>query len=157
VHVKIPGKQRAKLLDDLCTTGIFLRYTSTNKKIVYVDLKTNQKKISSHVVFDKVNFTSDKTTTGYKSLIKAGIQTNATTNKATESIKVIKIHENTILRKIATENSAGLDLCAIENFEIDPQTIMQVRTEIAVACHMKHTGGFAPTSSGNTDKKKIDI
>ena len=154
VNVKIPGKRRAKL-DDLSATGIFLRYTATDKNIVYLDLKTNQEKIASHVVFDEANYTAEKTTPGNKSLLKAGMQKKLKMEEK-ESIKIMKLHEDAILPQRATEYSAGLDLYSIEDFEIDPQMIKPIQTGIAVEMPHETYGRIAPTS-GNTVKKKIDV
>ena len=155
INVKIPGKRKAKL-DDLSATGLFLRYTATDKNIVYLDLKTNQEKIASHVVFDEANFTADTITPGYKSLVKAGMQKNTIKNNATDSIRVMKLDDKAILPKRATEKSAGLDLYTIEKFGIEPKMIRPIRTGIAVAMPNGTYGRIAPTS-GNTTKKKVDI
>ena len=155
VTVKMPGKRKKKL-DDLSTTGIFLRYTATNKNIVYLDLKTNQEKIASHVVFDESNFTSETITPGYTALMKAGKQKSIVDSSEKDSIKFRKLHPNATLPKRATASSAGLDLYAIEDFEIQPQTVKPIRTGIAVALPKNTYGRIAPTS-GNTVKKKVDI
>ena len=92
---------------------------------MYLDLKTNQEKIGSHVTYDEANVTSNKVTPGYSALMKAGMLKNVhiESNGNENVINIMKRHQQSKLLKRASKDSAGLDLYAIEAFQI-PHTLL---------------------------------
>ena len=165
VFVKKPQLKNAKL-DDNASQGIFLRYTATDKNIVYLDLETNHEKIASHVIFDEANFSTGSMAPGAKALHYAGSlnkehkPSNAIKDphdsKAETNLKIKKLHEEAILPKRNTVNSAGLDLHTPNCFEIHAHSMKMVPIGIAMSIPPGMYGRLAPRS-GLTVKRKLDV
>ena len=164
VVVKKPQTRNTKL-DDNTTQGIFLRYTATDKNIVYLDTITNQEKIASHIIFDEANFSIGSSAPGAKALRYAGSDKESKLNCDTAtksisknvSIKVKKLHDEARLPKRATPHAAGMDIYSPEPFTINANsTTKMIPTGIAVSIPRGMYGRFAPRS-GLTVKKQIDV
>ena len=161
VVVKRPHHRNAKL-DDNSYQGIFLRYTATDKNVVYLDLTTNNEKISSNVVFDEAHFSTGSSTPGSEALKHAGLQKHQTPSNATEAddcdilVKVKRIHDNAKLPQRANSEAAGMDLYAPEPFEIKPKCIKTIPVGIAMSMPKGVYGRIAPRS-GLTIKRSIDV
>ena len=180
VIVKDPQLRKAKL-DSNTSRGIFLRYTATDKNIVFLDVDTNMEKIASHVVFDEANYSIGSNTPGSKILKELGtkdtqLSTSKTANdtqlstsktaKDTQlstsktenynTIKVKKLHENAKIPIRANATAAGMDLFTPEPFDIDGQSMKMVRTGFAISMPHDVYGRLAPRS-GLTVKKNIDV
>ena len=154
VIVKNPQMKKAKL-DDNTSKGIFLRYTATDKNIVYLDLKTNQEKIASHVIFDEAHFSTGSKAPGAQALKTSGIDTRDEDAGST-SIKVKQLHQKATLPTRATVNSAGLDLYAPEQIVIKAKSMKMIPVGIAMSIPKGMYGRLAPRS-GLTVKREIDV
>ena len=163
VIVKQPNKRDAKL-DDNTTQGIFLRFTATDKNIVYLDLATNNEKISSNVTFDEAHFSTGSPTPGSKALRNSGIngdvnstQLEHNNKKKANTIRVKRIHDtNAKLPKRSNKDAAGMDLFTPEDFEIDGNCRKMIPIGIAMSLPDGVYGRIAPRS-GITIKKNIDV
>ena len=156
VLVKNPQVRNTKL-DDNTSTGIFLRYTATNKNIVYLDINTNQEKIASHVIFDEAHFSSGNEAPGAKALRNIGTHKEDTNNSTTSSIINVKqLHPNAKLPNRGSVGSAGLDLYTPESFTIEPGSMKMIPIGIAMSMPEGVYGRLSPCS-GNTVKRKIDV
>ena len=156
VTVKQPQPRSAKL-DSIAYEGIFLRYTATNKNIVYMDIETHQEKIGSNVSFDEANFIAGSTNPGAKALIQAGIKEKKHPSEVSkEQFQIVQKHPKAILPTRATTNSAGLDIATFEHITIQPGELKKVPTGIAISLP-SHTCGRLLPRSGNTINKMIDV
>jgi len=155
VVVKNPQIKLAKL-DDNTSKGIFLRYTATDKNIVYLDLATNQEKIASHVIFDEANFTKGSLTPGAEALKYSGVNEKQPLQSQETKIKVKKLHDHATLPIRATATSAGLDLYAPDNFQIKGKCTKMIPIGVAMSIPKGMYGRIAPRS-GLTVKRDIDV
>jgi len=161
VVVKQPNKRDAKL-DDNTAQGIFLRYTATDKNIVYLDLTTNIEKISSNVTFDEAHFSTGSHTPGSKALRDSGLSevipttNNHNSNNNDINIKFKRLHEHATLPRRCNKDAAGLDIFTPEDFEIEGNCRKMVPVGIAMSIPEGVYGRLAPRS-GLTIKKNIDV
>jgi len=155
VVVKNPQIKLAKL-DDNTSKGIFLRYTATDKNIVYLDLATNQEKIASHVIFDEASFTTGSLTPRAEALKHSGVNEEQPLQSHKSKVKVKKLHDHATLSYRSTATSAGLDLFAPENFQIKGKCIRMIPIGIATSIPKGMYGRIAPRS-GLTVKREIDV
>jgi len=154
VIVKNPQLKKAKL-DDNTSKGIFLRYTATNKNIVYLDLETNQEKIASHVTFDEAHFSTGSKAPGAQALKNSGVD-NRSEDPEQSTIKVKQLHQNAHLPTRSTVHSAGLDLYAPEPIILKGKSTKMVPIGIALSIPKGMYGRVAPRS-GLTVKRNIDV
>ena len=155
VIVKQPNPRSAKL-DSIAREGIFLRYTATNKNIVYIDIETQQEKIGSHVRYDEANFLTGSENPGATALRQAGNIKHKQLRIDSNPIQIVKKHSDAILPTRATAASAGLDIATYQHISIPPGEIMKVPTGISIALPQNTCGRLLPRS-GNTVKKMIDV
>jgi len=159
VVVKRPNKRKAKL-DDNTARGIFLRYTATDKNIVYLDMDTNIEKISSNVIFDEAHYSTGTPTPGSKALKLAGSnrekKTTLDSDKVQDTIKIKRLHQNAKLPQRSHESAAGMDLFTPESFTIKAQSRKCIPIGIAMAIPEGIYGRIAP-KSGLTVKRNIDV
>ena len=156
--VKQPNPRPAKL-DSIAREGIFLRYTATDKNIVYIDIETHQEKIGSHVKYDEANFLTGSMNPGAQALRQAGNQTTTSTPSSSNDstpIQFVKHHPDAILPSRATKASAGLDIATYQDIQIPPGALIKASTGISVALPTNTCGRLLPRS-GNTVKKQVDV
>ena len=164
VMVKQPNPRTAKL-DTIAREGLFMRYTATDKNIVYLDIESRQELIGSHVKFDEANFIDGSQNPGAIALRQASIHSNSTSTKyqsiqynssTSDTIEAVKMNPKAILPTRATTGSAGLDLTTIHPIEIKPKHLLAVSTGIALKFPPNTYGRILPRS-GNTVHKHIDV
>ena len=178
VVVKQPDPRKAKL-DSIAREGVFLRYTATNKNIVYIDIETQQEKIGSNVRYDEANFINGSINPGGTALRQAGRgyekcttetehaankqanakqETQITTSHPTplSRVKIMKRHPQAHMPVRATKASAGLDISTYESISIEPGETKAIPTGISMSLPPNTYGKLLPRS-GNTIKKNIDV
>ncbi len=71
-------------------------------------------------------------------------------------VKIVRISEDAILPKYATNQDAGCDLYGVENFILKPEERVSVKTGIKIEIPIGYYGRIAPRS-GLAFKNGIDI
>ena len=159
VIVKRPEHRKAKL-DDNTARGIFLRYTATDKNIVYLDIDTNIEKISSNVIFDEAHFSTGSLTPGSKALKSAGSMhekdSKSNSELENDTVKIKRIHKNAKLPVRSHKSAAGMDLFTPESFSIQGHSRKMISVGIAMSLPKGIYGRVAP-KSGLTVNKNIDV
>ena len=180
VTVKQPNPRSAKL-DSIAREGIFLRYTATDKNIVYIDLESHQEKIGSHVVYDEANFVDGSVNPGGVALKHAGAPTSIKSKPTlvptsqpvlsppqqvaqhhqfqstkSDSLQIMKTHPDAVLPYRATQGSAGLDITTFIDFSIKPKELKPIPTGLAISLPPS-TCGKLMSRSGNTLHKNIEV
>ena len=139
-----------------------MRFTGTDKNIIYIDAKTKREKSEKHAIFDEAHFTStynDPIPPTALALRDAGYSEQIKSNDNSDSDDIIKVKLLTSNARLPTKGSpysAGWDIYSPIDYSIPPFTTQIIPSNIAIECP---NGTYAriASRSGLTAKHGINV
>ena len=151
--VIIRNHKRSKKLHMKGREGYFMRYTGTDKNIIYLDSKTKQEKTEKFAMFDEAHYTSRPSTNIPPTAIalrEAGYTQDVRKYSLSHDDEPIKVKMLSPHAKMPTQgstNAAGWDIYSPVDLSIPPHTTQILPTHISIQCPNGTYGRIASRSS----------